>query len=609
MMTKICSWMAQVEKPARYTGSEFHMIQKDPAGRVRFALAFPDTYEVGMSHLGSRILYHILNRREDVFCERCFAPWPDAEERMRQERLPLYALESGDALKEFDFIGFSLLYEMTYTNVLNMMELAGIPFYAEERGEEYPIIVAGGPCAYCAEPMAPFFDIVMLGDGEESISELVDQYQKARKEGLSKREFIRSCKGIEGLYIPSLYEVSYHEDGTVQRIQAQEGAPERVRRKFLLDMDHADYPTDPIVPYTSIIHDRAVLELFRGCTRGCRFCQAGYIYRPVRSKRVETLVKQARELIDSTGYDEISLTSLSSGDYPQLGELLEQLSTAFAGERVSLSLPSLRIDSFLKNYAEGTSKVRKGGLTFAPEAGTQRLRDVINKGVTEEDLMRSVKDAFESGYSTIKLYFMMGLPTETDEDLKGIIDLAKKVVELYYEMPKEQRMQPPSVTVSVATFVPKGFTPFQWHGQITFEEIKRRQGILKDAVKGNKRIKLSMHDARVSFIEGVVARGDRRLCKVIERVHELGGKFDGWDDQFSLETWMQAFADTGIDPAFYANREREMEEIFPFEHIDIGVDKDYLVREYKKSKQGALTRDCRMGCNGCGMMALCEECV
>lgn len=608
-MTKICSWMAQVEKPARYTGSEFQMVKKNPEGRVRFALAFPDTYEVGMSHLGSRILYHVLNHREDVFCERCFAPWTDAEEKMRQQGEPLYALESGDALGAFDLIGFPLLYEMTYTNVLNMLELANIPLYAAQRGEEQPIIVAGGPCAYCAEPMAPFFDLMMLGDGEESILELVDHYQRAKKEGLSKREFLESCKDLEGIYVPSLYEVSYHEDGTIQRIQAQKGAPERVRRKFLLDLDHADYPTDPIVPYTSIIHDRAVLELFRGCTRGCRFCQAGYLYRPVRNRRVETLVQQARELIDHTGYDEISLTSLSSGDYPELEALLNCLSEEFEGERVSLSLPSLRIDSFLKNFAEGTSKVRKSGLTFAPEAGTQRLRDVINKGVTEEDLMRSVRDAFESGYSSVKLYFMMGLPTETDEDLLGIIDLAKKVVELYYEMPKERRLQPPSVAVSVATFVPKGFTPFQWYGQIPFEEIKRRQGVLKDAVRGNKRIKLSMHDARVSFIEAVVARGDRRLARVIERVHELGGKFDGWDDKFSLDLWMQAFEDTGIDPSFYANRKREMQEIFPFEHIDIGVEKGYLVREYEKSLREELTRDCRNGCNGCGMMALCKECI
>lgn len=599
-------WLQEVDKPARYTGGELNMIRKDPKGKLRFALCFPDVYEVGMSHLGSRILYDVLNRSESISCERAFAPWIDAERVLRESGQPLFALESGDALSRFDVLGFSLLYEMTYTNVLNMLDLAGIPLWAKDRDESHPLIVMGGPCALYAEPMAPFADLMLLGDGEETILELSLAVLRAKKQGLSRQELLLSLCGKDGYYVPSMYDICYHKDGRIAKITAKNGAPPRVRRAIVTDLEHAPYPLRPIVPNTAVIHDRAVLELFRGCTRGCRFCQAGYIYRPVRSRSKELLAQQAQALIDHTGYEEISLTSLSSGDYPDLVPLIHDLHERFAGQYVSLSLPSLRIDSFTGAQAEGAGKVRRRGLTFAVEAGTQRLRDVINKGVTEEDLLRSVHDAFVAGYSSIKLYFMLGLPHETDEDILGIVDLAKKVMDVYDTLPKQKRAQPPQITISAAPFIPKPFTPFQWEAQATGDEIRRKQKLLRDAIRGHRRIKFNSHDAALCEMEAVFARGDRRLSRALYRAFERGARLDGWTECFDPALWAQALEDCGLDKAFYANRKRDRDEVFPYEHIDVGVSKGYLWAERMRAQQGIATEDCRQGCKHCGLMAVCE---
>ena len=599
------SWLDRVDKPARYTGGELNICIKDPAGKVRFALCYPDVYEVGMSHLGSRILYDILNAHEDIACERCYAPWGDAEREMRAAGDAIYTMETGDTLDKFDIVAFSLLHEMTYTNVLLMMDLAGIPFYSNDRDDTMPLIAAGGPCTLNAEPIAPFIDVMMLGDGEETIVTLSKEVQKAKKEGIGKTELLQRLAALPGFYVPAFYEVTYNSDGTVKSICPTHGAPEKAKKAVVKDLEHARFPLTPLVPYTEIIHDRVSLELFRGCTRSCRFCQAGYIYRPVRERTVDTLLHQADCMIRATGYEEISLTSLSSGDYPHLQELIEKLSEQNKGKRVSLSLPSLRIDSFSKEVAEGVSQVRKTGLTFAPEAGTQRLRNIINKGVTEENLMDSVMDAFYSGYSSVKLYFMIGLPGETDDDLRGIVDLACKVVEGYYSLPKEQRTKPPQVTISVSPFVPKPFTPFQWEPQPTLEEIQRKQRVILEAVKPHKRIKFNTHNANTSALEGVVARGDRRLAPAIVRAYQMGARFDGWSECFNYERWMEAFEKEGVDPAFYANRTREKDEVFPYEHLDPMISRNYLWLEKQRSLQGKTTPDCRKGCQGCGMMEIC----
>ena len=598
--------LQRVDKPARYTGGELNMIQKNPEGLLRFALCFPDVYEVGMSHLGSRILYEALNRCDNVFCERSFAPWIDMERLLREQNIPLCSIESGDSLSSFDILGFSLQYEMSYTNVLNMLDLAGIPLYAKDRDQSHPLIVVGGPNAYHAEPLAPFVDLMVLGDGEQSVVELAQAVWDARHRNINRTQLLQSLCKKDGFYVPSFYELCYDEQGIIQRIKAGNGAPEHIKKAVVLDLEHAVYPLCPILPSTAIIHDRAVLELFRGCTRGCRFCQAGYVYRPVRCRSSKLLAQQANTLIENTGYEEISLTSLSSGDYPDLVPLMESLGE-LREKRVSLSLPSLRIDSFLKDFAEGTSGVRKSGLTFAPEAGTQRLRDIINKGVTEEDLLRSVRDAFEAGYSNIKLYFMLGLPTETDEDIYGIVELAQKVVELYYTLPKEQRLKPPQISVSVSPFVPKPFTPFQWEAQATIEELRRKQKLLREAFKHHKRIKFSSHDARLCTIEAVLARGDRRLSDVLFRVFQLGARMDGWSDQFRYDLWIQAMEECGYTCEFYANRSRPDDEIFPWDHIDVGVSKRYLLEEKKRAYEGKTTPDCREGCTGCGLMEICGD--
>ncbi|MBR5922174.1 MAG: TIGR03960 family B12-binding radical SAM protein [Clostridia bacterium] len=592
--------LSRVQKPGRYCGGEINSAVKDRRKvSVRFAFCFPDTYEIGMSHLGIKILYSIFNEREDIWCERVFAPLDDMAKEMKENGVPLFALESRDSIKDFDFIGFTLQYELSYTNVLYMLDLAGVPLRAKDRDENAPIVVAGGPCACNAEPLAGFTDIFFLGEGEKVDLEVIDLYKECKKSGWNKKEFLRKAAQIEGVYVPSIYDVEYNADGTVRAINARDGAPEKVQKRIENDMDKAYYPEKFIVPSVEIVHDRAVEEIFRGCIRGCRFCQAGYIYRPVREKSPDVINRQARSLIKSTGYDEISLSSLSTSDYRRLEELLVKMLSWCDEEKVSLSLPSLRIDNFSEELLEKVSSVRKSGLTFAPEAGTQRLRDVINKNITEEEIMRSCTTAFRGGYSSVKLYFMMGLPTETDEDIVGIADLAGRIVDLYYSLPDRKKGMAVSVTISVANFVPKPFTPFEFEPQISREEMIRRQALLKESIKSRK-ITFNYHENRTSFLEGVFARGDRRLADVVERAYKSGCRFDGWDEFFNLEKWLAAFEGCGIDPAFYTARTREFDELMPWDHLDYAISKDFLIRENKKAHGGKTTPNCREKCALCG---------
>jgi radical SAM family uncharacterized protein len=597
--------LRQVTKPVRYMGNEYNMVEKDPSKvLIRFAFAFPDVYEVGMSHLGMKILYHLMNEREDTYCERVFAPWTDMEQKMRERGLTLFALESKDPIAEFDFVGFTLQYEMCYTNVINMLDLAGIPLRWWEREEHHPFVIAGGPCAYNVEPMADFFDLVVMGDGEEVINELLDVYRQWKMQGGTRQDFLVAAAGIPGVYVPRFYDVEYNDDGTVRSIKPnREGIPSVIQKRVVRDLDKAYYPETMIVPYMDIVHDRVMLEVFRGCTRGCRFCQAGIIYRPVRERSVSRLMDLAEKLINNTGYEELSLSSLSTSDYSDLENLVKQLMERFAPQKVSFSLPSLRIDSFSRELIEEMIKVRKAGLTFAPEAGTQRLRDVINKGVTEEDLLNSVRQAFELGWDTVKLYFMIGLPTETQEDLEGIADLARKVKSCYLDVTGGQRAHRLRITVSVASFVPKPFTPFQWVAQDTIERLNQKLDFLKDKLR-IKSVEFDWHDPRLSFLEAVFARGDRRLGKVLIKAWEMGCKFDGWAEHFKYHIWLKAFEDAGIDPGFYANRARDREEVLPWSHIDVGVTPSFLWREYQKALKGELTPDCRERCWGCGITRL-----
>ena len=597
---------SRVQKATHYCGGELNSVIKNPEEvNIRFAFAFPDTYEVGMSHLGMKILYHVLNKREDTYCERVFAPWTDMEEEMRKEGVPLFTNETHTPVKEFDFLGITLQYEMCYSNILNMLDLAGIPLLAKDRGEDDPFVNGGGPCAYNAEPLADFFDFFTMGEGEEVIGELMDAYNEWKKEGGSREDYLKRIAKIEGIYVPSLYDVEYNADGTIKSMKPNcSEAPEKVKKRIISDLDSVTYPDKFIVPFCDIVHDRSNIEVFRGCIRGCRFCQAGMIYRPVREKSADTLVKDACAPINSTGYEEMGLSSLSTSDYTQLETLTDKLLELTEKEKVSLSLPSLRVDNFSLDLMQRVQKVRKSGLTFAPEAGSQRMRDVINKNVSEHDLIKSATLAFEGGWNSVKLYFMIGLPYEEYEDIKGIADLAEKVVECYYSSDKTNKRRPVSVTLSVASFVPKPFTPFQWAAQNSMDELYEKQLFLKNQIR-NRKIKYNYHQNDISVLEGVFARGDRRLGAVLLRAHELGCKLDGWNECFNLEAWRKAFDDCGIDMNFYT-RAREYDEILPCEIVDIGVTRDFMISENEKAKQAATTPNCREKCSGCGAAALCR---
>lgn len=594
--------LLQVEKPARYIGNEINMVVKKPEDvDIRIAFCFPDVYEVGMSHLGLQILYYFFNRREDTYCERCFAPWYDMEEKMRENNIPLFALETGDELKKFDFAAFTLQYEMSYTNIVNMLDLAGIPVWSKDRTENDPIVMAGGPCAYNPEPLAEMVDIFYIGEGEVSYDEFLDLYKEMKARGCTKDEFLEKCLKIEGIYVPKFYDVTYKDNGEIASFEPNHpDAPKTIKKVIVKDMDTAFYPEKQLVPLIETVHDRVTLEVFRGCIRGCRFCQAGYVYRPVREKSCEKLLGLADSLLKNSGHEEISLTSLSTGDYRSFADLANGLIDSYAKDSVSISLPSLRIDAFSLELMEKVQAVRKSGLTFAPEAGTQRLRDVINKGITEEEILNGCALAFSGGWTRVKLYFMVGLPTETDEDLMGIVNLSNAIVEKFFEIPKEERKgRPISVTVSSACFVPKPFTPFQWSAQSTVDEFMRKQKYVKTNMT-RKQVKYNYHEPELSSLEGVLARGDRRVGKVIYRAWELGAKFDSWSELFKYDAWIQAFEDTGVSKEFYANRERSYEEILPWDHISIGVSKKFFINEMEKAKAETVTPNCRKQCSGCG---------
>ncbi|MBE7009257.1 MAG: TIGR03960 family B12-binding radical SAM protein [Ruminococcaceae bacterium] len=595
--------LPRVQKPARYVGGEFNAVIKDKASvDTRIAYCFPDTYEIGMSNLGMRILYGVMNNMDGVWCERCFHPWGDMEDEMRAAGMPLYALESGDPVGEFDIIAFSVGYEMAFPAMLNMLDLARVPLRSADRGALTPLVIAGGTAMYNCEPIADFIDVALLGEGEEQVPELIELYRQAKREGWDKHTLLCKACHLDGVYVPGFYDVSYNDDGTVRTITPKFGAPAKIRKRIVQDMDKAYYPVKTIVPSTEIVQDRITLELFRGCIRGCRFCQAGYVYRPVRPRSKDLCAQYARESVEDSGYQEMTLSSLSTSDYRPLVELCDDLEPLCAQKHLNLSLPSLRADNFSMALMERLQKGRKTGLTFAPEAGTQRLRDAINKNLTEEDLLESCRRAFAGGYSAVKLYFMLGLPTETDEDVEGIADVAAHVMHAWRESAANKN-RGVRITVSTSWFVPKPHTAFQWEPQIPIEEYERRVALLRERMN-TKTVTYNWHPSPTSFMEAVISRGDRRMCAVLETAHRMGAKLDAWEEYFSLERWLKAFEECGLDPHFYANRTREHGEVLPWSHIDVGVSDAFLWREHEKCYEGVTTPDCRTHCSGCGANAM-----
>lgn len=605
ILSKIEPHLLKVQKPSQYIGGETGSIVKDHENiDVSFAFCFPDTYEIGMSHLGMKILYGLINQREEFCCERVFSPDTDFEELMRENNIPLYALESLTPVAEFDMVGFTLQYELAYTNILNMLELAGIPIFAKDRGDSLEhMVFAGGPCVCNPEPIADFFDFFILGEGEEVNLEVMDLYSHMKKQGASRHEFLCEAAKIEGVYVPSFYDVSYNEDGTIEKVTPKYTAPATVRKRIIKDFDKVYYPDTFVVPFTEIVHDRSVVEVLRGCIRGCRFCQAGFIYRPFREKQPDTICRQAEELCRSTGYEELSLSSLSTSDHSGIDEMLTKLLDVTAEKRISMSLPSLRVDNFSDALMEKIKRIRKSGLTFAPEAGTQRLRDVINKNVSDDEIMRAAETAFSGGYFNVKLYFMMGLPTETDEDIAGIADIADRIVDMFFQNPNRPRGKMVQISISVATFVPKPFTPFEFEPQATEDEVRHKQEHLVNSIdpRNAKRVKVSWHEFHISQLEGVLARGDRRLSEVIYKAWKNGRRFDSWSDRFNWECWKKAFEECGISPEFYASRRRSYDEVMPWDHLNYLVDKSFFIREHQKAMQGETTPHCRANCSGCGV--------
>ena len=601
--------LLSIDKPARYIGNEVNAIDKsesfDPEKMIRFCMCFPDVYEIGMSHLGIQILYDMFNKREDVWCERVYSPWPDLDEIMREKKIPLFALESQEPVRSFDFLGITIQYEMCYTNILQILDLSGIALHAADRGEDEPIVIGGGPCTYNPEPIAEFFDLFYIGEGEVAYDELFDLYQEKKRTGMSRRDFLLRASRIEGIYVPQFYRASYHEDGTLASFApTEEGVPEKVRKRIVMDFSEVTYPDAPIVPYLQATQDRVVLEIQRGCIRGCRFCQAGMIYRPLREKNVERLKRQAEVMLKNTGYDEISLSSLSSSDYSQLNELLSFLIQICNEKGINISLPSLRIDAFSLDVMSKVQDVKKSSLTFAAEAGSQRMRDVINKGITEEDILGGALEAFRGGWNKVKLYFMLGLPGENEEDVKDIAHLCQKVAECYYDnIPKEERTGKISITASSSFFVPKPFTPFQWARMDREQEFLDKAHMVKDEVRAmtnQKSIRYTYHDAYISVLEGVLARGDRRVAQAIETAYRKGAIFDAWTEYFDEDRWQESFRECGIDPYFYTARERDTSELLPWDFLDCQVSRDFLIREWKRAKEGIITPNCRQRCSGCG---------
>lgn len=599
--------LLKISQPARYIGGEVNMVKKDPSKvAVRFAMCFPDVYEIGMSHLGIQILYDMFNRRDDVYCERVYSPWMDLDPIMREQKIPLFAVESQDPIKKFDFLGITIQYEMCYTNILQVLELSQIPLHAEDRTEEDPIVIGGGPCTYNPEPIAPFFDLFYMGEGEVVYFDLIDRYKEIKARGGSRKEFLEMAAQIPGIYVPAFYDVSYKEDGTIEAMTPNNPhAPQTVSKQLVMDMSDTWYPEKPVVPYLRATQDRVVLEIMRGCIRGCRFCQAGMVYRPVRERSLEELKRLARTMLKSTGHEEISLSSLSSSDYTKLEGIVNFLIDEFDGKGVNVSLPSLRIDAFSLDVMSKVQDVKKSSLTFAPEAGSQRLRNVINKGLTEENILNGSAEAFKGGWNRVKLYFMLGLPTETVEDMQGIAELSEKVAEVYYDtVPKEQRHGKVQVTASTSFFVPKPFTPFQWAPMCTKEQFLERASIVNHRMKemlNKKSLRYNWHEADVTVLEGVLARGDRKVAAVIEEAYRKGAIYDSWSEYFNNDIWMKAFETCGVDIDFYTTRERSLDEVFPWDFIDAGVTKDFLKREWANAQAETVTPNCRMRCSGCGV--------